>query len=89
MSDQSIYQEINELKVKCQELDQSHRDAMNTFELLHEKLNDSIMVTYQNEKQDFKNVLEAVHSKMMEDIQKGKQVCFGSLLVETLNQCDF
>ena len=87
----SISEELEQLTADCQELHRQHHDALGTLECIHRHVDqgEGITVHYQCEDRGFGDVLEELHVRAMEDVEKGGPVRFGTVLLEALQYAIF
>jgi len=90
-SDDSLNNEISELIERCEELNLHHQYAINTLHKIQEILNedDNIMAHYECEDHEFGELLESLHQKTLEAIQKGENSSFSQRLLELLEKSTF
>ena len=77
----------NEAIEECERVERLHTDILRNTAQLQESLceEDSIMVTYQGVHQDFMDVLDSIHSIVIDDPSKN----VGPMLLEMLESCEF
>ena len=77
----------NEAIEECERVERLHTDILRSTAQLQESLceEDSIMVIYQGVHQDFMDVLDSIHSIIVDDPDKN----VGPVLLEMLDSCEF
>jgi hypothetical protein len=77
----------NEAIQECEQIERLHATILSDTAYLQESLSedDSIMVTYQDVHQDFMDVLDSIHSIIIED----PNTDVGPMLLKMLESCEF
>jgi hypothetical protein len=90
-SDNSLNNEIIQLIHRCEQLNLHHQYAIESLHNIQEMLNedDNIMAHYECEDHEFGELLESLHQKTLEAIQKGENSSFSQRLLELLEKTTF
>ena len=77
----------NEAIEECERVERLHTDILRSTAQLQESLSEDngIMVIYQGVHQDFMDVLDSIHSIVIDDPSKN----VGPMLLEMLDSCEF
>lgn len=98
VTDLSIYHEFDQMIAELHSIQNTHNQLIEHFYHLSTSINstsnndsedDTIIITYNNDKINLDNLLEIIYNESMERIKSGGKMEFGNLLLDYLKKVSF